>query len=334
MNPVEFFTDAFSSDLTQRALLGGLLAATTTALIGTWVVVRGLAFFADALAHGVLPGIAVAVLWGFDPTIGALASAVVMVVGVDLVHRTTRFAHDTGIGLLFVGMLALGVVIISREDTYVGDLTAVLFGDILGVSPGDLRLAAGVLGVTLLGVVAGHRSFLALSVNRDKATTLGLRPDVAHVAMLSLLALSIVASFRAVGTLLVFGLLVAPPATAMLLVRRLPVAMAVAVGLGWSATVLGLAVSYHADTAASATVAGLAVAQFFVVLGGDGGAGPSAPAGAGQAVSSRPATTSPRTSSIACRRSGSWRSTGPCGVRKRNTTPTTGSAVVASIVSA
>ena len=118
----------------------------------------------------------------------------------------------------------------------------------------------------MVGVVVGHRPFLALSIDAAKAATLGLRPQAAHVAMLALLSLTVVTSFRVVGTLLVFGLLVAPPATAVLLVRRVPVAMLVGVGFGWSSVVIGLVVSYHADTAASATVAGIAVAQFFVVL--------------------------------------------------------------------
>lgn len=261
-----FFADAFASDITRRALVGGLIAATTTSLIGTWVVVRGLAFFGDALAHGVLPGIALAVIWGFDLTLGAMVSAIVMVLGINLVHRTTRLGDDTGIGLLFVGMLALGVVIISRADSFAGDLTGFLFGDVLGVRDGEIRLGLAVLAVTGVGLVLGHRSFLALSVNRDKAETLGLRPGLAHAVMLSLLALAVVASFRVVGTLLVFGLMVAPPATAVLLVRRIPIAMAVAVGFGWLSVVLGLAISYHADTAASASMAGVAVAQFFVVL--------------------------------------------------------------------
>ena len=261
-----FFADAFASDITRRALVGGLIAATTTSLIGTWVVVRGLAFFGDAMAHGVLPGIALAVIWGFDLTLGAMASAIVMVFGINLVHRTTRLGDDTGIGLLFVGMLALGVVIISRTDSFAGDLTSFLFGDVLGVRDSEIRLGLGALVVTALGLVLGHRSFLALSINRDKAETLGLRPGLAHAVMLSLLALAVVASFRVVGTLLVFGLMVAPPATAVLLVRRIPVAMLVAVGFGWLSVVLGLAISYHADTAASATMAGIAVAQFFVVL--------------------------------------------------------------------
>jgi len=261
-----FFADAFASDITRRALVGGLIAATTTSLIGTWVVLRGLAFFGDAMAHGVLPGIALAVIWGFDLTLGAMASAIVMVFGINLVHRTTRLGDDTGIGLLFVGMLALGVVIISRADTFAGDLTAFLFGDVLGVRDSEMRLGLAALAVTVVGLVLGHRSFLALSVNRDKAKTLGLRPGIAHFVMLALLALSVVASFRVVGTLLVFGLLVAPPATAVLLVRRIPVAMVLAVAFGWLSVVLGLAISYHADTAASATMAGVAVAQFFVVL--------------------------------------------------------------------
>jgi ABC-type Mn2+/Zn2+ transport system permease subunit len=263
---IDLVLDAFSSDLTRRALLGGLLAATTTALIGTWVVVRGLAFFGDALAHGVLPGIALAAIWGFDLTLGAIVSAVVMVAGINLVHRSTRLPEDTGIGLLFVGMLAAGVVIISRESTYAGDLTAFLFGDILAVRAPQLRLEVVALGITVAGVALGHRAFLALACGRDKAAALGLRPGLTHVAMLALLALAVVSSFRAVGTLLVFGLLVAPPAAASLIARRLPTIMATAVALGWLSVVIGLTISYHADTAASASVAGTAVAIFFVVL--------------------------------------------------------------------
>lgn len=266
MTVLNWLFDAFGSDVTRRALLGGVLAATMTSLIGTWVVIRGLAFFGDAMAHGVLPGIALAVVWGFDLTLGAALSAVVMVIGISSIRRTTRLSDDTGIGLLFVGMLALGVVIISKQPSFSGDLTGFLFGDVLGVRNNELIIGAVALVITIAGVVIGHRAFLALSIDTDKAATLGLRPGVAHVAMLLLLSLTVVSSFRVVGTLLVFGFLVAPPATAMLLVRRVPVAMVTAVGFGWLAVIVGLTVSYHAETAASATVAGVAVAQFFVVL--------------------------------------------------------------------
>lgn len=265
---IGWFADAFASDLTRHALAAGLLAALTSALIGTWVVVRGLAFLGDALAHGVLPGIALAVLWGVDPVLGALVSAAVMVGGISLVNRASALSEDTAIGLLFVGMLALGVVIISREDSYAGDLTAILFGDILGVGDGELRLQLVVAIITAAGVAIAYRPFLALSFNHDKAAALGLRPELAAAAMLALLALGIVASFRAVGTLLVFGLLIAPPATAAVLVRRVPAMLGLATVIGCVSVVLGLAVSYHADTAASATVAGTAVAGFFVALAG------------------------------------------------------------------
>jgi ABC-type Mn2+/Zn2+ transport system permease subunit len=263
---VSWLLDAFASELTQRALVGGLLAAITTSVIGTWVVVRGMSFMGDALAHGVLPGIALAFVWGIDVTVGALLSAAVMVAGIDVVHRRARLPEDTGIGLLFVGMLALGVIVISRQDSYAGDLTSFLFGDILGIDDDDLVLQGAVAAVTIAAVALLYRPFLALSFHRDTAAALGLRPALAHVAMLVLLALAVVSSFRVAGTLLVFGLLVAPPATATLLVRRLPWAMVVGTALGCLAVVLGLAISYHADTAASATVAGVAVAQFFVVL--------------------------------------------------------------------
>jgi len=263
---IGWFTDAFSSELTRQALAGGLLAAVTTSVIGTWVVVRGMSFMGDALAHGVLPGIVLAFLWGIDVTIGALVSAAVMVAGIDVVHRRARLPEDTGIGLLFVGMLALGVILISRQDTYAGDLTSFLFGDILGIDDADIALQAAVAAVTIVGVVVLHRPFLALSFNREKAAALGMRPDLAHVAMLVLIALAVVSSFRVAGTLLVFGLLVAPPATATLLVHRLPTAMVTGVAFGCLAVVLGLAISYHADAAASATVAGVAVGQFFLAL--------------------------------------------------------------------
>jgi manganese/iron transport system permease protein len=263
---IDYLTDPFGSTIAQRALLGGLVVAAITALIGTWVIVRGLAFLGDALAHGVLPGLAVGVLWGVNLTLAGFASALAMIAGVNLVHRTTRLSDDTGIGLLFVGMLALGVIIISRNDTYAGDLTSFLFGDILGVDRSDIVLGVVALGVTIVALVVGHRSFLALAVNHEKAAALGLRPGLAHASMLALLALAVVVSFQVVGTLLVFGFLVAPAATAVLVVRRIPRTMLVAVLFAWLSVVLGIIVSYHAGTATSATIAGLGVAMFFVVL--------------------------------------------------------------------
>ena len=263
---VDWFTEAFEPEFMQRALLGGLLASAATAVVGTWVVLRGLTFLGDALAHGVIPGLALAILWGFSPIAGAFVAALVMSGAVSLVSRRATVREDTGIGLLFVGMLALGVVIISRSDSFSTDVTSVLFGDILGVTTGDLRGQAVGAAIVVLASVVLYRPFLALAFNADKAATLGLRPTLTHVALMVLLATSIVASFQAIGTLLVFGLLIGPPATASLLVRRVPLIMVTAVALGALAVVAGLTISYHHDTAGGATIAGLAVAEFFVVL--------------------------------------------------------------------
>ena len=250
----------------QRALLAGMLAVVASSVVGTWVVLRGLTFLGDALAHGVIPGLALAVVWGFDLTLGALATAALMVGGVEVVNRRSRVGDDTGIGLLFVGMLALGVVIVSRSQSFTSDVQSLLFGDVLGVTWGDVAAEAVAAGVVVVATAVGYRAFLALAFDEAKAASLGLRPGVTHLVLLALVAVAIVASFRAVGTLLVFGLLVGPPATATLLVRRVWLCSVVAVALGWVAVVAGLVVSYHHGTAAGATVAGIAVAQFVVVL--------------------------------------------------------------------
>ncbi|MCO5319675.1 MAG: zinc ABC transporter permease AztB [Microthrixaceae bacterium] len=263
---MNWLTDAFEPAFMQRALAAGILAVVATSVVGTWVVIRGLAFMGDALAHGVVPGLALATLWGFSPVVGALAAAVVMGLAVTVVSHRTNLREDTGIGLLFVGMLALGVVIVSRSTSFATDVTNLLFGEILGVTTSDLWVQAGAAVLVALTGALLYRPLLALSFDRSKAATLGMHPRWTHAALMVMLAVSIVASFRAIGTLLVFGLLVGPPATAALLVRRISTAMVLSVLIGSLWVVLGLVVSFHLGTAGGATIAGLSVAGFFVVL--------------------------------------------------------------------
>ena len=263
---LDLLTEAFEPAFMQRALLGSLVAVVATSLVGTWVVLRGLAFLGDALAHGVIPGIALAVLWGASPVLGALLAALVMSGAVALVSSRTAVREDTGIGLLFVGMLSLGVIIVSRSESFTTDVTNLLFGDVLGVTVDDIRGQAVAAAVVVAVIVLGHRPFLALTFNRDKAATLGMRPGLAQAALLAVLAVSIVASFQAIGTLLVFGLLVGPPATASLLVRRVPLVMVASIALGAVAVVTGLLISFHHGTAGGATIAAVSVGLFFVVL--------------------------------------------------------------------
>jgi manganese/iron transport system permease protein len=223
-------------------------------------------FLGDALVHGVVPGIALALIFEFNVIVGALLAAVVMVGGINLVHRQTGFSEDTGIGLLFVGMLGLGVILVSSTDSFATNLTSILFGDILGVTTSDL-VGLGVV-VALVAVISAlfYRNFLVLSFNEQKAQLFGLRPGATHLALLALITLSIVGSFQTVGTLLVFGLLVGPAATAALLVRRVPSMMAIAAMIGMVSVVVGLIISYHANTSGSATMAVLPIVLFFVVL--------------------------------------------------------------------
>jgi manganese/iron transport system permease protein len=263
---VDWLFDPFQLGFQQRALVAGALAAVALALVGTWVVIRGMSFLGDALVHGVVPGIAVAILFDFSVLVGAIAAAGLMLAGINLVHRQTTFSEDTSIGLLFVGMLGLGVILISRTDSYTGSLTAVLFGDALGVTTTDIVILSTLLAMTLLATIALYRPFLALSFNEQKARLLGMRPRLAHIALLALITLAIVGSFQTVGTLLVFGLLVGPPATAALLVRRVPAMMLLAGAIGVISVVLGLIVSYHADTSGSATMAVVPIVIFFVTL--------------------------------------------------------------------
>jgi ABC-type Mn2+/Zn2+ transport system permease subunit len=273
---VEFLTDPWSwwiepftaNVFMQRALLAGLLAVVATSVVGTWVVLRGMTFLGDALAHGVLPGIALAVVIGVSPTLGALVAAAVMVGGVHVVRRHSPMPEDASIGLLFVGMLALAVVIVSAGATAdVGDLHRVLFGSVTGLEAADLWRQAVAAAIAVVGAFAFHRAFLVLTFDETQAALLGLRPRLTHLVLMGLVAMSVVASFEAVGSLLVFAFLVAPPATAVLVVRRIPLVMATAVGVGSVAVVLGALISYHHDTAAGATMALVAVLFCFAVMG-------------------------------------------------------------------
>lgn len=263
---MDWLTTPFELAFQQRALVGGSLAAIALALVGTWVVIRGMSFLGDALVHGVVPGIALAILFDFNVLVGAALAAAVMMVGINLVHRQTSFSEDTSIGLLFVGMLGLGVILISRTASYAGNLTAILFGNALGVTTGDIVVLGVLAVVTLTVTVLLYRPFLALAFNEQKAELLGLRPGLAHGALLGLIAVTIIGSYQTVGTLLVFGLLVGPAATAALLVTRVPAMMATSAAIGVVSVVIGLIVSYHGDTSGSATIAVVPIVFFFIVL--------------------------------------------------------------------
>ena len=262
---MNYLVDPFANNEFMRlALFGGILVACTCAIAGTFVVLRGLAFVGDALAHGVLPGIATAMLLGFSGILGAAVGAAVMMGGVSIVTRKFRLSGDTAIGLLFVGMLALGVMITSRSTSFVGDLARILFGELLGINSTDL--AWQFIALVIVGLIAfvSRRPFLLLSVDDGLARTSGFSARLFHNVMLTMVAITVIASFQTVGTLLVLGMLIAPAATGSLFARRIESMMLIAALVGSLSTYIGLLLSYHYDLAAGASIVLTAVVIFAV----------------------------------------------------------------------
>ena len=257
-----FLDNAFMT----RALIAGVLVSIACGVVGTFVVLRGLAFIGDALAHGVLPGIAGAILLGLPGMLGAAVGALVMIGGVSLVTRRSRLSSDTAIGLLFVAMLALGVVMISASGAFQGDLLAILFGQILGTSWEQILTMAVATGLVIAVAAVAARPFLLLSFDPEQADVAGFPSRRYHVLMLLLVALTVVVAFQTVGTLLVFGMLLAPAASGALLATRIGSMMVIAMLIGSVSTYVGLLVSYWFDLAASAMIVLVAVSIFFVIF--------------------------------------------------------------------
>lgn len=251
-----------ANEFMRQALLASVLVALVCAVTGTYVVLRGLSFVGDALAHGVIPGIATALLLGVAGALGAAVSAALMMGGITIITRKSRLSSDTAIGLLFVGMLALGVIITSRSRSFVGDITRILFGELLGVTSSGLWWQSGALVIVAVTAFIAHRPFVLMSIDDGLARTSGFSVSFFHSLMLVLVAITVVASFQSVGTMLVLGMLVAPAASGALLARRVSTMMLIAAVYGTAASYIGLLVSYHYNLAAGGSIVFVAVAFF------------------------------------------------------------------------
>ncbi|GAA1597814.1 zinc ABC transporter permease AztB [Leucobacter chromiireducens] len=252
--------DALGTEFFVRALTGGALVAVICSVVGTWVVIRGMAFLGEALGHGMLPGVALATLFGLPPMLGGAATAALMSALIGALQRRGKLSYDTSIGLLFVAMLALGVIIVSHSGSFATDATALLFGDVLAISATDLAVIAGATVLTIGIAAAGHRSFVALAFDPRIARVLGVRTGPAAAALTGLVTLAVVASAQAVGTLLVVALLLGPAVAATPWSARIPQRMVLGSAVGVVAVGTGLSVSWFAGTAAGATIAASAVA--------------------------------------------------------------------------
>jgi ABC-type Mn2+/Zn2+ transport system permease subunit len=250
----------------QRGLLAAVMVGVLCSVIGCYIVLRSMAFLGDAMAHAVLPGVAVAYLLGRNLTLGALAAALVVALGVGLFSRRGVIKEDTAIGVLFAAALSLGIALISSIRTYAVDLSHILFGNVLGVSSLDLWLTAGLGILVLAAILVFYRQFLVISFDPVLATTLRIRVGFFNNLLLILLAVTIVISMQTVGVGLVAAMLVTPAATAYLLVRRLPTMMALSGLIGGGSSLVGLFASYHLNVASGAAIVLTTTIVFLLVF--------------------------------------------------------------------
>jgi manganese/iron transport system permease protein len=273
---MEFLVEPFEADFVRTGAIAAALVGVLCGVVGCYVILRGMALMADSLAHGVLPGIAIAFALtagtaGDEPdrpaiAAGALVAGLLTAGATSLVLRRSRVRQETAAAVVFVFMLALGVVLISRVDGYSVDLTTFLFGDVLGVGDGEVIASAIAAAAVLILVAALYRPFLLVSFDRQRAAALGLPVDRLDLLLLVVVTIAVVIGFQIVGALLVLGLLMAPPAAAALLTKRLPAMMLTSAAIAAASAPIGLLASWHLDLAAGASIVLVAVSVFVVLL--------------------------------------------------------------------
>ncbi len=263
---IAWLVEPLSYGFMQRGLTASLLVGILCAVIGCYVVLRSMAFMGDALAHAILPGIAVAYLLGGNLMLGALVAAILVALLIGLFSRQGTLKEDTAIGILFAAALSLGVALISTIKTYTADLTHILFGNLLGVSSTDILLTAALTVLVLGTILVLYRPFLIISFDPVLAATLRLPAEFLRVLMLVLLALTVVVSLQTVGVGLVAAMLVTPGATAYLLTRRLPSMMLISAGIGAFSSLAGLYLSYYVNVASGAAIVLVATAIFLLAF--------------------------------------------------------------------
>lgn len=263
---MNFLLDPLTYSFMQRGLLAGTIVGVLCAVVGTYVVLRGMAFLGDALAHAILPGVAIAYIFGGNLLLGALVAALVVALSIGYFSRQGTVREDTAIGILFAAALSLGVAIISSIRTYATDLSHILFGNVLGVSPADLWLTAGLGLLVLLTVALLYRPFMVISFDPVLAATLRLPAELLRSVLLVLLAVTVVVSLQTVGAGLAAAMLVTPAATAYLLTRRLASMMLVAAILGGVSSIVGLYLSFYLNIVSGSAIVLTATAIFMLVF--------------------------------------------------------------------
>ena len=263
---MNWLLEPLTYEFMQRGLLASVIVGVLCAVMGTYVVLRGMAFLGDAMAHAILSGVAIAYILRGDLLFGAGVAAVVIALSIGFFSKEGTVKEDTAIGILFAAALSLGVALISTMQTYAVDLSHILFGNVLGVSASDLWLIGGLsLGILLI-VILLFKPFLVISFDPVLAATLRLPAELLRNLMLVLLALTVVVSLQTVGVSLAAAMLVTPAATAYLLTRRLAPMMLVSALIGAISSVIGLYISYYFNIVSGSSIVLTATAIFLLAF--------------------------------------------------------------------
>jgi ABC-type Mn2+/Zn2+ transport system permease subunit len=261
---IDFLTEPWDPEFMRRALIASALVSIVAAVVGSYVILKGMAFISDALPHASFGGVAIAFAAGTSLYLGGAIAALATALAVGFVSRRGLIKSDTAIGILFVGMFALGLAVIQKQDDYTGDLQAIVFGSVLAVTWGDVWLTAAIGAGVLAFVALFYKELLFTSYDPTMAAAAGLPVGLLQYALLALLALTTVIALQTIGVILVVAFLITPAATAQLLVRSLPAMMLLGAAIGALSALVGLYIAWHADLSASASIV-LTATGFFAV---------------------------------------------------------------------
>ena len=263
---LDYVSDPWTLEFMRRGLIAAVMVSAVAAVIGCFVILKGMAFIGDALPHASFGGVAAAFVLGANLYLGGAIAAVLTALLIGFVSRRALLKYDTAIGILFVGAFAAGILIISRRTNYTPDLFSFVFGNVLGVSWSDVWTTAVVAAVILVLVVLFYKELLFVTYDPSMAAAAGLPVAAVQYGLLALIGVTTVIGLQTVGIVLVVALIVTPAATAQLLTRRLPAMMAAGAAVGVLSSLAGLYVAYYADVSASAAIVLTATAFFFLAF--------------------------------------------------------------------
>jgi manganese/iron transport system permease protein len=263
---LHYLTDPLQFEFMRRAFIAVILTGVASGVLGSYVVLRGLAFIGDALTHAVFPGIVIAFAIGQSILLGALVVGLLTALGIAVISRGRRVSEDTAIGILFAAMFALGVVLVSSLATYQKDVADLLFGDILGVSRTDLYLAGTATLIAVAAILLLNKEFALVAFDREMADAMRYPVFLLDLLLLGLITLAIVVSLRAIGNILVLAMLVTPAATARLVTNRLLTMQLLSAAIGSAAGIIGLYISFWWNVASGGAVVLTATGIFFAVF--------------------------------------------------------------------